>query len=150
MSCPKCEELKATALRVIAETHAAQLPGHARAATVKPAAPDFETWAKAQAEAEQRRQVGRYVVRAGRVVEWEIDNAADERPDGTYALFAASPSPTSSAPAEPHAILARMVELAPFTSFLGAYVNEWHVLIGRAALASSVPPEQQREHKGLS
>jgi hypothetical protein len=31
--------------------------------------------------------VGRYIVKGGRVVEWEIDNAADERADGTYALL---------------------------------------------------------------
>lgn len=36
-------------------------------------------------------QVGPYLVRGGRVVEWDIDNCADERPDGAYALFAAVP-----------------------------------------------------------
>ena len=33
-------------------------------------------------------QVGNYIVRGGKVVEWEILNAADERGDGVYALFA--------------------------------------------------------------
>ena len=34
-------------------------------------------------------------------------------------------------------LLARMVELAPFTSFLSAYADEWQDLMARAALAST-------------
>lgn len=49
---------------------------------------------RAPAVEQDALHVGNYVVRGGRVVEYEILNAADERPDGTYPLF----SPLSRAP----------------------------------------------------
>jgi hypothetical protein len=42
--------------------------------------------------------VGRYRVSGGKVVEWEIDNVADQRPDGTYTLYVTNEeSPTAIA-----------------------------------------------------
>lgn len=58
-----------------------------------PNAPVFREPAQSVRPQGHPKPVGRYLVRGGRVVEWEIDNGADERPDGAYELFARAASP---------------------------------------------------------
>jgi hypothetical protein len=59
--------------------------------------------------------------------------------DGWQAAMAALASQPAAEPRD--AILARMVVLAPYTSFLGAYENEWRELIARAAEQPSTKSE---------